>query len=140
MGLYQTTTVIGAVLGVLSCILFGSFAETGKDFFATKWLGMEIGEVISAVFVGFLVMCFVFFVYVGLAVRDIKFPSKHPWLFILETLAAGLIPATFVYVFEAFRSDSPFEFFSKGFLIFAAKCAMFNLYFQFSGFYGYLMQ
>lgn len=137
---FIVAAVIGLALGAVLSFLFGRYTLPTKIPYQFTIGGFSTGLILTNIVLIAIVGAVVFFAYVSMVVRDIAFPSNHPWLFIIETLVVGLVPASVIYVITDFRDDGTFNLsgLNKDFLLLASKFMIFHLLFQFSGVYSYL--
>ena len=133
-------SVVGLGLGFLLSLLFGRYTLPTKIPTEFTIAGYPTGVILANIVLIAIVGAVVFFGYVSMVVQDTTFPTQHPWLFIVETLVVGLVPASVIYVMTDFRDNGKLDFSSlnQNFLLLAAKFAIFHLLFQFSGVYTYL--
>lgn len=131
---------IGLALGGLLSFVFGRLALPTRIPFQFTIGGLSTGALLTNLVLIVIVGAIVFFGYVSFAVQDTVFPRAHPWLFFIETLVVGFIPASVIYVMQDFRDDGNFNLskLNMEFLLLGAKFAIFHLLFQFSGVYSYL--
>jgi hypothetical protein len=137
---FIAAAVIGLALGGLLSLVFGRAAAQTRIPFEFTIGGLSTGVILTNIIIIAIVGAIVFFSYVSIIIRDTDFPSKHPWLFLIETLFVSFVPATIVYVITDFRDNGIFDFdkLNKEFLFLAAKFGIFHLLFQFSGLYSYM--
>ena len=138
---FIAAAAIGLALGAVLSFLFGRYTLPTKIPSQLTIAGFSTGLILTNIVLITIVGAIVFFGYVSMVVRDTAFPTNHPWLFIIETLVVGLIPASVIYVITDFRDDGKFNLsgLSKEFFLLAAKFMIFHLLFQFSGVYSYLL-
>jgi hypothetical protein len=138
---FFVATVIGLTLGSLLSLLFGRYTLPTKIPFEFTIGGLPTGIILTNIVLIAIVSAIVFFAYVSTIVQDTAFPSQHPWLFLLETLIVGFVPASVIYVINDFRDDGKLNLsdLNKDFILLAGKFAVFHLLFQFSGVYTYLL-
>jgi hypothetical protein len=100
---------------------------------------MSTGVLLTNLLIIVIIGAIVFFSYVSMVVQDTAFPRVHPWLFFIETLVVGFVPASVIYVMQDFRDDGILNLskLNREFLFLAGKFAAFHLLFQFSGIYSY---
>ena len=139
---FVAATVIGLALGAILSLLFGRYTLPTKIPSEFTIGGFPTGIILTNIVLVVVVGAIVFFGYVSVVVQDTTFPSQHPWLFLVETLVVGFVPASVIYVITDFRDDGTFNLTSlnQDFLLLAGKFAIFHLLFQFSGVYTYLLQ
>jgi len=137
---FVIASVVGLGLGFLLSMLFGRYTLPTKIPTEFTIAGYPTGVILANIVLIAIVSAVVFFGYVSMVVQDTTFPMQHPWLFIVETLVVGLVPASVIYVMTDFRDNGLLDFSSlnQNFLLLAAKFAIFHLLFQFSGVYTYL--
>jgi len=137
---FVIASVVGLGLGFLLSLLFGRYTLPTKIPTEFTIAGYPTGVILANIVLIAIVGAVVFFGYVSMVVQDTTFPTQHPWLFIVETLVVGLVPASVIYVMTDFRDNGKLDFSSlnQNFLLLAAKFAIFHLLFQFSGVYTYL--
>lgn len=130
---------IGVGIGGILSLFFSRFEIKGRLPWTYNIAGYPIGVVLTNVLIIAALAALVFLGYVSMIVRDTTFPSEHPWLFLVETLCVGFIPATVIYIMNDFRDIGGIDFskVNQEFILFAAKFAIFHLLFQFSGIYSY---
>jgi hypothetical protein len=133
---FVIATIIGLALGGLLSLLFGRLAVPADTVF-----GISIGELIANVVLVAVVGGIVFLGYVSMVVKDTAFPYAHPWLFLLETIIVGFLPASIIYVITDIRDNGKLDLTSlnREFVLLAAKFGVFHLLFQFSGLYTYML-
>lgn len=136
---FVIAAVVGLALGGFLSILFGRLALPTRVPFEFTIAGMSTGILLTNLLIVVIIGAIVFFGYVSMIVQDTAFPRAHPWLFFIETLIVGFIPASVIYVMQDFRDDGIFDLskLNREFLLLAGKFAIFHLLFQFSGVYGY---
>lgn len=138
---FIAAAAIGLAMGAILSLLFGRYTLPTKIPSQFTIGGFSTGLILTNIVLVAIVGAIVFFAYVSMVVRDTAFPSTHPWLFIIETLVVGLVPASVIYVITDFRDDGQFSLsgLNKEFLLLAAKFMIFHLLFQFSGVYSYML-
>jgi hypothetical protein len=131
---------LGLALGGLLSIIFGRFALPTRIPFQFTVGGFSTGVLLTNMLLAVIIGAIVFFGYVSIIVQDTAFPQAHPWLFLIETLVVGFVPASVIYVMQDFRDDGDFNLskLNMEFLLLGAKFSIFHLLFQFSGLYSYL--
>ncbi len=138
------TFIIAAVLGLgiggLLSLVFGRYALPTRIPTEFMLFGYPSGVILTNVVIVAIVGAIVFLGYVSTIVQDTVFPAAHPWLFVLETLIVGFVPASVIYAITDFRDNGQINFagLNLEFLFLAAKFAIFHLLFQFSGVYTYM--
>ena len=137
---FVAAATIGLALGAILSLLFGRYTLPTKIPSQFTIGGFSTGLILTNIVLIAIIGAIVLFGYVSMVVRDTAFPSTHPWLFIVETLVVGLIPASVIYVIKDFRDDGKFNIsaMNNEFLLLAAKFMIFHLLFQFSGVYSYM--
>jgi len=137
---FVIATIVGLGLGFLLSLLFGRYTLPTKIPTEFTIGGFPTGVILTNIVIVAIVGAIVFFGYVSMVVQDTTFPASHPWLFVVETLVVGLVPASVIYVMTDFRDDGKFNLsnLNTEFLLLASKFAIFHLLFQFSGVYTYL--
>jgi hypothetical protein len=132
--------VVGLALGGLLSLVFGRLAVPAGSLQYTI-LGIGIGQLLANVMLTAIVGAIVFLGYVSMIVQDTSFPVAHPWLFVLETVIVGFLPASILYVITDIRDNGKLDLSSinRDFVLLAAKFAVFHLLFQFSGLYTYML-
>ena len=132
--------VAGLALGGLLSLVFGRVAVPAGTL-QSSIFGISVGELLANVMLTAIIGAIVFLGYVSMVVQDTTFPSEHPWLFILETIIVGFLPASIIYVITDIRDNGKLDLTSlnRDFVLLAAKFAVFHLLFQFSGLYTYML-
>lgn len=132
--------VVGLALGGLLSLIFGRLAVPAGTLQSAVF-GISIGELIANVVLVAIIGGIVFLGYVSMVVQDTAFPTAHPWLFLLETIIVGFLPASIIYVITDIRDNGKLDLTSlnREFVLLAAKFAVFHLLFQFSGLYTYML-
>lgn len=132
--------VAGLALGGLLSLVFGRVAVPAGTL-QSSIFGISVGELLANVLLTAIVGGIVFLGYVSMIVQDTTFPSDHPWLFVLETIIVGFLPASIIYVITDIRDNGKIDLSSlnREFALLAAKFAVFHLLFQFSGLYTYML-
>ena len=95
----------------------------------------------SSTFIKMLIVFLTFFLvtFIGglsLLIRDVAYPSRHPWKFAIETLLMGVIPASTLFIFYYLRGSAITITSIYAFILFACKCMIVHLLLQFSGVYS----
>lgn len=136
---FLIAAAVGLALGGILSLLFGRFALPTRVPFEFTIAGMSTGVLLTNLLIVAIIGAIVFFGYISMVVQDTAFPRVHTWLFLIETLIVGLVPASVIYVMQDFRDDGIFDLSKLNieFLLLAAKFATFHLLFQFSGVYSY---
>ena len=136
---FVIAAVVGLALGGILSLLFGRLALPTRVPFEFTIGGMTTGVLLTNLLIVAIIGAIVFFSYVSIVVQDTAFPRAHPWLFFIETLIVGFVPASVIYVMQDFRDDGIFDLtkLNREFIFLAGKFAIFHLLFQFSGVYGY---
>lgn len=131
--------VVGLALGGILSLLFGRLALPTRVPFEFTIAGMSTGVLLTNLLIVAIIGAIIFFSYVSIVVQDTAFPRAHPWLFFIETLIVGFVPASVIYVMQDFRDDGIFDLskLNREFIFLAGKFAIFHLLFQFSGIYSY---
>ena len=127
---------LGILLGSLLSYIFGSIVLPTKIPFEFTIGGFSSSLIIVNILVVALVSAIVFLGYVAAIVKDTTFPVKHPWLFALETILVGFVPASILYVMSDLRGVNTINL-NVDFLLLAIKFGIFHILFQFSGIYTY---
>ena len=137
---FIVAAALGLALGGLLSLMFGRFALPTRIPFQFTIGGFSTGVLLTNIVLAVIVGAIVFFGYVSIIVQDTVFPRLHPWLFVVETLVVGFVPASVIYVMQDFRDDGDFNLskLNMEFLLLGAKFGIFHLLFQFSGLYSYL--
>ena len=136
---FLIAAAVGLALGGVLSLLFGRFALPTRVPFEFTIAGMTTGTLLTNLLIVAIIGAIVFFGYISIVVQDTAFPRVHPWLFLIETLVVGFVPASVIYVMQDFRDDGILDLSKLNieFLLLAAKFATFHLLFQFSGVYSY---
>ena len=83
-----------------------------------------------------ILIVFGYLTYLSIVVKDIKYPTEHPYLFTIETLLVTLTGSAVIFLMAYGRGEitkvTVYEF-----LILAAKFGILTLLLQFSGMYSY---
>jgi hypothetical protein len=129
----------GLILGTILSYLFGSLALPSKIPYQFTISGFSTNLIVVDLLVIVLVSAIIFLSYVAAIVRDVAFPTKHPWLFLTETAIVAFVPASVIYIMTNVRTTRVINFsdLNANFLLLAAKFGIFHLLFQFSGVYSY---
>lgn len=137
---FIVAAVIGLGLGGLLSLVFGRYALPTRIPAELTLFGYSSGVILTNLVIVAIVGAIVFLSYVSTIVQDTAFPTVHPWLFVIETLIVGFVPASVIYVITDFRDNGHINFtgLNLEFLFLATKFAIFHLLFQFSGVYTYL--
>jgi hypothetical protein len=137
---FVIAAALGLALGGLLSIIFGRFALPTRIPFQFTIGGFSTGVLLTNIVLAVIIGAIVFFGYVSIIVQDTAFPKAHPWLFLIETLVVGFVPASVIYVMQDFRDDGDFNLskLNMEFLLLGAKFGIFHMLFQFSGLYSYL--
>jgi hypothetical protein len=132
--------VAGLALGGLLSLVFGRLAVPAGSLQYTIF-GIGIGQLLANVMLTAIIGAIVFLGYVSMIVQDTAFPAAHPWLFLLETVIVGFLPASIIYVITDIRDNGKLDLtaLNRDFVLLAAKFAIFHLLFQFSGLYTYML-
>ena len=138
---FVIATLIGLAIGGILSLFFSRYKLPTKIPTEFTIAGYPTGVVLANIVLIVIIGAIVFFSYVSTVVQDTTFPSNHPWLFILETLIVGFVPASVIYVITDFRDDGTLNLstLNSDFFLLATKFAIFHLLFQFSGVYTYLL-
>jgi hypothetical protein len=137
---FIVAAALGLALGGLLSLVFGRFALPTRIPFQFTIGGFSTGVLLTNIVLAVIIGAIVFFGYVSIIVQDTVFPRAHPWLFLIETLVVGFVPASVIYVMQDFRDDGNFNIsqLNLEFLLLGAKFGIFHMLFQFSGLYSYL--
>jgi hypothetical protein len=137
---FIVAAALGLALGGLLSLVFGRFALPTRIPFQFTIGGFSTGVLLTNIVLAVIIGAIVFFGYVSIIVQDTVFPRAHPWLFLIETLVVGFVPASVIYVMQDFRDDGNFNLsqLNLEFLLLGAKFGIFHMLFQFSGLYSYL--
>ena len=137
---FVVAAALGLALGGLLSLMFGRFALPTRIPFQFTIGGFSTGVLLTNLVLVVIIGAIVFFGYVSIVVQDTMFPRAHPWLFLIETIVVGFVPASVIYVMQDFRDDGDFNISKLNieFLLLGAKFSIFHLLFQFSGLYSYL--
>jgi len=132
--------VVGLALGGLLSLVFGRVAVPAGNL-RTAVFGISIGELLANIVLIAIVGGIVFLAYVSMVVQDTVFPAAHPWLFTLETLLVGFLPASIIYIIRDIRDNGKIDLSSlnREYVLLAGKFGLFHLLFQFSGLYTYML-
>jgi hypothetical protein len=136
---FIAAAIVGLAIGGILSLLFGRYTLPTKIPSEFTIGGFPTGVILTNILIIAIVGAIVFFGYVSVVVQDTTFPTQHPWLFLIETLVVGFVPASVLYVISDFRSDGKLDLSDMNwdFFFLAGKFAIFHLLFQFSGIYTY---
>ena len=136
---FIVAAIVGLAVGAILSLLFGRYTLPTRIPSEFTIGGFPTGVILTNILIIAIVGAIVFFGYVSIIVQDTTFPTQHPWLFIIETLVVGFVPASVLYVITDFRSNGRLDLsdINWDFLLLAGKFAIFHLLFQFSGVYTY---
>ena len=136
---FLIAAAVGLILGTILSYLFGSMALPTKIPYRFTISGLSTNLIVVNLLVIVLVSAIIFLSYVAAIVRDVAFPSTHPWLFLTETALVSFVPASVIYIMTDVRTTGKIDLtdLNVSFLLLAAKFGIFHLLFQFSGVYSY---
>ena len=129
---------IGGFFGLVLAYAFKVNAKNTSNKLAYQIFGGDHIKFVNNIVIGLATMGFVVMAAVSTTVRDIDFVKKGPANFIGETAVASILPAL-VIVIAAWMREYPMNMNMFWiFLLFAVKCGILHLLFQFTGYYSYL--
>jgi hypothetical protein len=131
---------LGLGFGVLiSCILhFYGITYTGKhhcDIF-----GIHSSHLVQSLTLFFTMTTIAVSAWLSLIINDNEYPNKFPFLFTIETLLAGFIPATVILCMQLTRKKDINEKFFNHFSLLSIKLILTHIFLQYAGVYTYIFK
>ena len=128
--------IVGVVTGLIVSLALHLYSRQTSDT-RIEFGSKTIIENMIVLNVVFLVVVFGWF---SLFVRDVTFPSEHPLLFMLETLLAGILPASTIFFVYYLRNVPLGKHALYGFILLVLKCMLGHVLLQLSGVYSFLLK
>ena len=101
------------------------------------WLVKNSNPVIKWSIVGLLIVSLIFLIVMSILIKDLKYPSSHPYLFTLETLLISFAMGLIVILMSYGRNSKISIQTLLEFTLMTLKFGVFHILLQFSGFYSY---
>lgn len=105
--------------------------------FRESWLVKNANQIIGWLIIISVVVFSIFLVFLSIIIRDIKYPTEHPWLFTLETLLFSIGCALITFLMAWGRTKTISKTTIIQFIVVALKFGLLQILLQFSGFYTY---
>ena len=128
--------IAGIIFGSLLSFLFSkNYSANGK---INSIFGMDVNSLIANIIFFAIIFTIILFSTLSYLVKDLDYPSKHPFYFFLETLFATFVPASIMYAMMFLRGIPSEKHRHIEYLMLSAKFGLLHILFQFSGFYTYV--
>lgn len=138
--MYLYAVVFGIVTGLLVSLTLQMYSKRTTDEYTRLIFGVSSMTIIKNMLVFNILLLTVIFGWLCLFIRDVKFPSEHPLLFLWETFLVGLLPASTVFIVYYLRHIPLGKEGFYGFLVLILKCMLAHVLFQVSGVYTSLLK
>lgn len=138
--MYLYAVVFGIITGLLVSMTFHMYSKRTTDEYTRLIFGVNSTSVIKNLLVMNILFLTVVFGWLSLFIRDVKFPSDHPLLFLWETFLVGVIPASTVFIVYYLRHIPLGRDSVYGFIVLVVKCMLAHVLFQVSGVYTSLLK
>jgi len=138
MDIFYSSIIAGVVVGVLLSLIFNKSSKKDTSLLTYTFFGVPITNFISNVTMFLLIVSVIFLTTVSVFVRDLSYPIKSPYFFVIETLLMSFLPAIVLLLMCIFRGYSITNTVIIEFLVFAAHFGVLHILFQFSGCYSIL--
>jgi hypothetical protein len=102
--------------------------------------GVDSNTVIKNILVMNVLFLIVLFGWLSFFIRDLTFPMENPLLFLLETLLAGILPASTLFIVYYIRNIPLGSHVLYGFILLVLKCMVGHVLLQVSGVYNSLLK
>lgn len=134
--MYVKAILGGVVVGLIVSLILHMYSRQKSD---TR---IEFGSktIIQNMLVLNVVFLIVVFGWFSLFVRDVTFPSEHPLLFVIESLLAGILPASTLFFVYYLRNIPLGKNAVYGFFLLVLKCILAHVLLQLSGVYSFLLK
>jgi|LauGreDrversion4_2_1035121.scaffolds.fasta_scaffold47035_4 hypothetical protein len=138
--MYLYAGLFGVISGLIVSMVFHVYSRRTTNTYTRDIFGVDSNTVIKNMIVVNLLFLIVVFSWLSLFIRDVNFPMENPLLFSLETLLAGILPASTLFIIYYLRSVPMGRYALYGFVVLVAKCMLVHVLFQVSGVYSSLLK
>jgi hypothetical protein len=138
--MYLYAGIFGIVTGLIVSMVFHVHSRRTANTYTRDIFGVDTGTIIQNMVVVNAVFLIVVFSWLSLFIRDVTFPMNNPLLFLLETLLAGILPASTLFIIYYIRNVPLGRHALYGFFLLVFKCMVAHVLFQISGVYTSLLK
>jgi hypothetical protein len=138
--MYFYAIVFGVITGLLVSAMFHVYSRRTTDTYTRLIFGVDSSKVIQNLLVVNVLFLVVLFGWLSLFIRDLTFPLENPLLFFAETLAAGILPASTLFIIYYVRKIPLGRHAWYGFFLLVLKCMLAHVLLQVSGVYNSLLK
>ena len=128
--------LIGLVIGAISSWFLNIHSENSVDLYSRAIFGMNSATFIKGVSIFFTCVIISLTAWLSFLIRDLDYPKENPIYFTIETLLAGIIPATFLLYMFYTRGTTNNQILYSNFPLLALKLMLAHILLQFSGVYS----
>jgi ABC-type multidrug transport system permease subunit len=136
--MYFYAGLFGILSGLVVSLIFHMYSRKTTNTYARNIFGVDSNTVIKIMIVVNIIFLIVIFSWLSLFIRDVTFPMEHPFLFLLETLLAGILPSSTIFIIYYLRNIPLGRHAVYGFVVLVVKCMVAHILFQLSGVYSLL--
>lgn len=138
--MYFYAIVFGVVTGLLVSATFHVYSRRTTNVYTRLIFGVDSNKIIQNLLVVNVLFLVVLFGWLSLFIRDLTFPMDKPFLFFVETLAAGILPASTLFIIYYVRNIPLGRHAWYGFFLLVLKCMLAHVLLQVSGVYQSLLK
>jgi hypothetical protein len=138
--MYVYATLWGILIGLLVSATFHIYSKRTTNMYTRVIFGVDTDTVIKNLLVANILFLVVLFGWLSLFIRDMTFPMDKPFLFFVETLAAGILPASTLFIIYYVRNIPLGRHAWYGFFLLVLKCMLAHVLLQVSGVYHSLLK
>lgn len=138
--MYLYAGLFGIVTGLIVSMIFHVHSRRTTNEYTRDIFGVDSNTVIKNMIVVNLIFLIVVFSWLSLFIRDVNFPIENPLLFLLETLLAGILPASTLFIIYYIRNVPLGRYALYGFFVLVVKCMLAHVLLQVSGVYSSLLK
>lgn len=138
--MYLYAGLFGLTTGLIVSMIFHVYSRKTTDTYSKDIFGVNSATVIKNLLVINVLFLIVVFGWLSSFIRDVTFPMNHPPLFLLETLLAGILPASTLFIIYYIRQVPLGRHALYGFIVLVVKCMLAHILLQVSGVYSSLLK
>jgi len=138
--MYLYAIVVGIITGILVSVVFQIHSKRTTNMYTRMIFGVDSNTVIKNILVMNVLFLIVLFGWLSFFIRDLTFPMENPLLFLLETLLAGILPASTLFIVYYIRNIPLGSHVLYGFILLVLKCMVGHVLLQVSGVYNSLLK
>ncbi len=137
---YVYSVSLGILTGIIFSYLFNIHSVKTADSYTHSILNMNTNTFIKMMLVFFTFFLMIVLGSLSLLIRDVEYPSQRPFMFMVETVLLGIIPASTLFVLYYLRGSRITLHILYAFIVLAVKFMIAHVLLQFSGIYTSLFK